>query len=175
MLDFAKRAGSRACEIARCADSPAGLRLERHSVDHALLLPSTADFLTSSAGTAVSPSNPDGFNDGTAATSFSILAGFGLKGPLIHYNRINAFTGCFQDDIKVNRKLTVKAGVRWEYDGFPSDKIGQFTNVWNTQLARFNTGSAFPANPIGTLIGFVVPSNYDTTAGFTAPNGATEY
>ena len=138
-----------------------------------LLLPSTADFLTSSAGTAVSPSNPDGYNDGTAATTFSILAGFGLKGPLTHYNRINAFNWYIQDDIKVNRKLTVNLGVRWEYDGFPDDVSGQFTNIWLPLLQKFNTGSAFLASSTGTLDGFIVPSNFDKTAGFTAPNGAT--
>jgi len=139
-----------------------------------LLLPSTADFLTSSAGTTASPSNPGGYNDGTPATSFSILAGFGLKGPLIHYNRINAFNSYVQDDIKVNRKLTVNLGVRWEYDGFPDDVSGQFANIWLPLLQKFNTGSAFLASgSTGTLDGFVVPSNFDKAAGLTAPNGAS--
>lgn len=137
-----------------------------------LLLPSTADFLTSSAGTTASASNPGGYNDGTPATSDSILAEFGLKGPLVHYNRINAFDWYVQDDIKVNRKLTVNLGVRWEYDGFPDDVSGQFSNIWLSQLAKFNTGSAFLGSATGTLEGFVVPSNFDKTAGFTAPNGA---
>ncbi len=52
---------------------------------------------------------------------------------------------------------------------------GQFSNVWATQLAKFNTGSAFPAvrpparrgDSLGTLVGFVVPSNYDQTYGLT--------
>ncbi|HEX4001314.1 MAG TPA: TonB-dependent receptor [Candidatus Acidoferrales bacterium] len=138
-----------------------------------LLLPSTADFLTSSAGTTASASNPGGYDDGTPATTNSILGGFGLKGPLTHYNRINAFNFYVQDDIKVNRKLTVNLGVRWEYDGFPDDVSGQFTNIWLPQLAKFNTGSDFLGNPNGTLLGFVVPSNFDKTAGFSAPNGAT--
>ncbi len=81
-----------------------------------------------------------------------ILVGFGLKGALIHYNRINAFNGYVQDDIKVNRKLTVNVGVRWEYDGFPSDKSGQFTNIWLPQLQKFNTGSASCAGATGTLV-----------------------
>jgi Carboxypeptidase regulatory-like domain len=146
-----------------------------------LLLPSTADFLTSSAGTTASPFNPNGYNDGTPATIFSILGGFGLKGPLIHYNRINAFDWYVQDDIKVNRKLTVNLGLRWEYDGFPDDVSGQFTNIWLPQLLKYNTGSAFLSQPacpadfgyVGTLLGFVVPSNFDPAAGFTGPCGET--
>ena len=148
-----------------------------------VLVGSTADFLTASSG--VFGPTDGSYNDGTPATVNGTLGGFALKGPLIHYNRINAFSAYFQDDIKVNRKLTVNAGVRWEYDGFPSDKIGQFTNVWNTLLAKYNTGSAFltdPAvsticpdtgHPVGTLIGFLVPSNFDKTAGFTGPCGAS--
>ena len=145
------------------------------SIRGELLIGTTADFLTSSSGTAAAGGNPTdpGYQDGTPATSGSVLLGFGLKGPLTHYNRINAFDWYIQDDIKVSRKLTVNLGLRWEYDGFPDDKIGQFTNVWTTQLAKVNTGSFFLNNPNGTLVGFVVPSNFDRTAGFTAPNGAT--
>ena len=151
-----------------------------------LLLPSTADFLTSSSGTTTSASNPGGYDDGTAPTTQSILTAFGLKGPLVHYNRINAFNFYVQDDIKVNRKLTVNLGVRWEYDGFPDDVSGQFTNIWLPLLQQVNTGSAFLSSPtctnstapnfnlpVGTLAGFLVPSNFDKAAGFTAPCGAT--
>jgi len=159
------RAGFEAERIQYNNTIPASIRGE-------LLIGTTADFLTSSAGLLGNATDPT-YNDGTAATAGSVLTGFGLKGPLTHYNRINAFDSYVQDDIKVNRKLTVNLGVRWEYDGFPDDVSGQFTNVWTTQLAKVNTGSYFIDNPNGTLVGFVVPSNFDKTAGFTAPNGAT--
>lgn len=160
------RAGFQAERIQYNNTIPASIRGE-------LLIGTTADFLTSSAGPpGTNPVDPT-YNDGTAATAGSVLTGFGLKGPLTHYNRINAFDSYVQDDFKVNRKLTVNMGLRWEYDGFPDDKSGQFTNIWTTQLSKFNTGSDFINNQTGTLIGFVVPSNFDKTAGFTAPNGAT--
>ncbi len=132
-----------------------------------LLMYSTADFLTSSSGPAVdnTPLTPAG----------GIAVGFGLKGPLTHYNRVNEFDWYVQDDIKISRKLTVNAGVRWEYSGFPDDVSGEFTNVWNSQLEKVNTGSAFAAlGAAGTLAGFVVPTNFAVkTFGLTAPSGAT--
>jgi hypothetical protein len=160
------RAGFEAERIQYNNTIPASIRGE-------LLIGTTSDFLTSSAGTTAADPTDPGFNDGTPATEGSVLTGFGLKGPLTHYNRINAFDAYVQDDFKVNRKLTVNLGLRWEYDGFPDDISGQFTNVWTTQLAKANTGSYFLNNPVGTLLGFVVPSNYDKTAGFSAPDGAT--
>jgi len=138
-----------------------------------LLMGTTADFLTSSSGPpGTNPLDPT-YDDGTPMTTGSVILGFGLAGALTHYDRINAFSAYVQDDIKVNRKLTVNAGLRWEFDGFPDDTLGQFTNIWTSQLAKFNTGSAFLNSPTGTLNGFIVPSNFDRTAGFTAPNGAT--
>jgi Carboxypeptidase regulatory-like domain len=140
-----------------------------------LLMYNTADFLTSSAGPpGTNPLDPT-YNDGTPATpNGGIVFGFGLKGALTHYNRINAFDSYVQDDMKVSRKLTVNLGVRWEYDGFPDDISGQFSNVWGSQLAKINTGSYFLNNPTGTLVGFVVPSNFAVKQfGLTAPNGAS--
>jgi Carboxypeptidase regulatory-like domain/TonB dependent receptor-like, beta-barrel len=132
-----------------------------------LLMPNTADFLTSSSGMAV---------DGTPVTpSGGIFLGFGLKGPLTHYNRANEFAVYAQDDWKVTPRLTLNLGLRWEYSGFPSDVSGEFTNVWETQLTKLNTGSALQGlGAQGTLIGFAVPSNFAVnTFGLTAPSGAT--
>jgi len=140
-----------------------------------LLMYSTADFLTSSSGLAI---------DGTPATTPAacgglcgggITLGFGLKGTLTHYNRVNQFDWYVQDDVKVSPKLTVNLGVRWEYAGFPDDKSGQFSNVWQTQLVKVNTGSAFATlGNTGTLVGFAVPSNFaKQTFGLTSPSGAT--
>jgi hypothetical protein len=133
-----------------------------------LLMYSTADFLTSSSGTnAQDPT----YDDGTPQTpGGGIVVGFGLKGFLIHYNRVNAFSSYVQDDIKVSPKLTVNLGLRWEVNGFPNDKAGRFANDWSTQVNKLNTGSALLAlGSCGTLVGFVVPSNYDKSYGLTSP------
>jgi hypothetical protein len=128
-----------------------------------LLMYSTADFLTSSSGTAI---------DGTPATpTGGISLGFGLKGPLTHYNRANEFAMYVEDDYKATPKLTVNIGLRWEYSGFPDDISGEFTNVWPSQVEKLNTGSGLQAvGAPGTLLGFVVPSNFAVkTFGLTAP------
>src|SRR6202034_3633812 len=145
-----------------------------------LIFPSVTDFLTSA------PSAPG-----------SILVNFYGLPPANgnpHDQRTNEFSSFIADDIKVNSKLTVNLGVRWEYDGYPSENKGLFTDVWTSQLTIDNTGSFYlgnevlngpgtPSNQIGSLAGYVVQSNYNpnikacgnplapSACGLTAPAG----
>ena len=76
-----------------------------------LLMWSTADFLTSSSGPAI---------DGTPATpTGGILLGFGLKGTLTHYNRVNQFNSYVQDDIKVSSEAYCQRRRALGVCGFP--------------------------------------------------------
>jgi hypothetical protein len=131
-----------------------------------LAFPTIADFLTSSSG---------GANAGTPAAPGGVLANFyGYSSPIgnPHYQRTNEFSAFAEDDIKLTRKLTLNLGIRWEYDGWPSDITGLFTNGSPEQAALVNTGSFFlgnevvngpgtPSNTIGTLVGYTVQSNYN--------------
>jgi hypothetical protein len=139
--------------------------------------PTVADFLTSSSGPPFTP----------APAPNAILVNFyglGEANGNPHDQRTNEFAAYVADDIKVTHKLTVNLGLRWEYDGYPSDNTGLFTNAWGSQAALVNTGSVFLGdqvitgppctgiqsacgtpvtnnNQIGTLAGYVVQSNYN--------------
>jgi Carboxypeptidase regulatory-like domain/TonB-dependent Receptor Plug Domain len=150
-----------------------------------MIFDTVSDFLTSASGL---PGSDCDYGTGSPACTTpasgvanGILANFygetttnGNK----HDQRTNEFGAYAEDDIKVTPKLTVNLGVRWEYDGYPSDTTGLFSNGWASQAALVNTGSFFlggqasaancasfpcatPSNQIGTLAGLVVQSNYN--------------
>ncbi|HVB88503.1 MAG TPA: carboxypeptidase regulatory-like domain-containing protein [Candidatus Dormibacteraeota bacterium] len=117
----------------------------------------TADILTASSGPAV---------DGTPFTPINYVINSTWRllpngSPNPHNWRINEFSSYAQDDYKVTRKLTVNLGVRWEYDGWPTDKNGVFTNFAASAAGLVDTGSFFLNNPGGTLAGYIVQKNYN--------------
>ncbi len=81
-------------------------------------------------------------------------------GGIIHGYRETNMNSFFQDDWKVSTKLTINVGVRWEYDGTFSEKYGNLTNTWLSQLAP---NSQVPTAPLGlpaNFAGWVTASNY---------------
>ena len=99
------------------------------------------DLMTSSSGPAA---------DGTPFVGGAIFLNVTnrLLPSNIHHWRINEFSSFVEDDIKVTRRLTVNLGLRWEYDGWPSEKHGVFTNFAAQPAALVNTGSFFLGNQV---------------------------
>jgi hypothetical protein len=90
---------------------------------------------------------------------------------IIHAYRLPNMNAFVQDDWRVTTRLTLNLGVRWEYNGTLSDKFGNLTNTWISQLGP---NSAVPSAALGlpgNYAGFVVPNNFDTRTWGAPPNG----
>ncbi len=79
---------------------------------------------------------------------------------IIHAYRESNLNSFVQDDWKVSSKLTVNLGIRWEYDGTFSDKYGNLTNTWLSQLAPNSQVPTTPAGLPGNFAGWVTAGNY---------------
>jgi hypothetical protein len=86
---------------------------------------------------------------------------------IVHNYQEDNQTAFVQDDWKVNSRLTFNLGVRWEYDGSYSDKYGNLTNFWLSQIQAVPVPPTGPTTSGPGLAGYVVPSNY--TAHYPAP------
>lgn len=131
-----------------------------------LLFQTFPDFLLGLPGCAPGtfPVSCNGGNPGsTNGTPLSniiatILAVRTPPSGIVHGYRFNNADSFIQDDIKVGQRLTLNVGLRWEYDGYPSDIYGNLTNLWLSQLSSVPVPGSSPAT--GTYAGFVAPSNY---------------
>jgi len=145
-----------------------------------MIFPTVADFLTSSSGLPAT-GTPGPVGNGILANFYGLASPVGNPLAL----RSSEYAAYAEDDMKVTSKLTVNLGVRWEYDGYPKDVLGGiYSNAWTSQAASINTGSFFLGNEVvagppctsvfvpcaaavttnnqvGTLAGYVVPSNYN--------------
>jgi hypothetical protein len=75
----------------------------------------------------------------------------------VQYQYQDYYAAAFaQDDFKLTPRLTLNAGLRWEYVGPSFDQAGTIGNVWPSLLAQA------PVPPLaGTLVGDVVAANYN--------------
>ena len=102
--------------------------------------------------------NGSQFSNITSTTNFSTLSG---PSGIVHGMRATDLSWFAQDDIRVSSHLTVNAGVRWEYDGLPSDKYGNAVTAWRSAILTVPVPGDSPAT--GSYAGWVVPNNYQTS------------
>ena len=93
---------------------------------------------------------------------------------IIHGYRLPNHSAFVQDDWKGSSKLTVNAGVRWEYDGEISDIYGNLTNIWPSQLVPNSQVPTGPNGVAANYAGYVVPNNFDTKTWGALPPGVKQ-
>jgi hypothetical protein len=124
-----------------------------------------------------SATNPGNTNGSAAASDINNDGTFIAEGALdnhwlFHALELSAFV---QDDFKVTPRLTVNLGVRWEYNGYPTDANGGFSGVYQSLFSNTAPPQCPALNGVtcttnaGTLAGYGVPANY----GATVPAGVT--
>jgi len=112
---------------------------------------------------------------GTSADSSPLGSGFNLfclfcvesipgeHGITHFYNDTNQ-NAFVLDDWKVSSRLTLNMGLRWEYDGLLSDRLGRLTQVWPDRMianAAVPTTLAAALTDPGAIQQYVVASNFE--------------
>ena len=112
---------------------------------------STVDFYFNafSRGQIIFPSFSAFLQGGSAGTSLSLLG----SGVFDRAYKVSDLNGFIQDDWKINRRLTVNLGLRYDLFGLPSDENGRLVNFLPSQLKQGAPPNGFVQAEGGSLAG----------------------
>lgn len=133
----------------------------------AVIFGSFPDFLVGLSGCApgtfpfqCNTGNP-GNTNGTPISNILSIPNFVARqagAGVYHGYRSSAYDFFVQDDIRLNPRLTINAGLRWDYYPALWDNTGQMTNLVPGLIAAAGIPGSTPAT--GSFAGYEVGSNY---------------
>jgi hypothetical protein len=86
----------------------------------------------------------------------------GPKGGIDKAYRAGYYNLFFQDDFKINSRLTINLGLRWEFIQGVSEAGGKFSMFWLDEIKK--AGAPGTSAATGTFTGYAVPKNYSGPA-----------
>ncbi len=96
----------------------------------------------------------------------------GNTGAIVHFYQNDNRDAYIQDDWKVNSRLTINMGLRWEFDGLLTDKYGNLTQVWLNRMVANQDLPNSPGAAVASSLGiqqYSVPSNFEAHYGALPP------